>query len=86
LTEPGKTVVTNGVTVDGPLNLASAAPIHASEMYARNLVNLLDLLISDDGLNIDMEDEVVAGTMLTHQGKLVHGQTAKTLGLDNGEN
>lgn len=82
LTEPGKTVVANGVTVDGPLNLASQAPIHASEMYARNLVNLLDLMISEDTLKIDMEDEVIAGTMLTHQGKLVHQQTAKILGVD----
>ena len=82
LTDPGKTVVSNGVTVDGPLNLASQAPIHASEMYARNLVNLLDLMIAEESLNIDMEDEVIAGTMLTHKGKLVHQQTAKLLGMD----
>lgn len=82
LTEPGRTVVANGVTVDGPLNLASQAPIHASEMYARNLINLLDLMISEETLKIDMEDEVIAGSMLTHQGKLVHQQTAKILGVD----
>lgn len=86
LTEPGSTVNHNGVIVDGPLNLASQAAIHASEMYARNLVNLLDLIIDEDTLKIDMEDEVIAGTMLTHQGKLVHAQTAKLLGITEGDN
>ena len=86
LTEPGSTVNHNGVIVDGPLNLASQAAIHASEMYARNLVNLLDLIIDEDALKIDMEDEVIAGTMLTHEGKLVHAQTAKLLGTAEGDN
>jgi len=86
LTEPGSTVNHNGVIVDGPLNLASQAAIHASEMYARNLVNLLDLIIDEDTLKIDMEDEVIAGTMLTHQGQLVHAQTAKLLGIAEGDN
>lgn len=79
LTEPGTTVVRNGVMVDGPLNLASAAAIHASEMYARNLLNLLDLLITDDAVKIDREDEVVDGTLLTYAGELVHQATAELL-------
>src|SRR5690606_1780683 len=45
LTQPGNTVLHNGVTVDGPLNLASTAAVHASEMYAKNLLNLLDLML-----------------------------------------
>lgn len=83
LTEPGSTVVRNGVIVDGPLDLASEAAIHASEMYARNLVNLLDLLIKEDPegnegqLEIDREDEVVNGTLLTYQGEVVHKATAE---------
>jgi H+-translocating NAD(P) transhydrogenase subunit alpha len=81
LTEPGDCLHVNGVIVDGPLNLASQAALHASEMYARNLVNLMDLLIGEDNtLNIDLDDEVVAGTLLTHAGKLVHEATAKQLG------
>jgi len=81
LTRPGQTVNVNGVIVDGPLNLASQAALHASEMYARNLVNLLDLMVGEDTqLEIKLDDEVVAGTLLTHDGKLVHEQTAKILG------
>jgi len=79
LTEPGSTIVRNGVTIDGPLNLASEAAIHASEMYARNLLNLLELLVEDESINIDRDDEVVNGTLLTYAGELVHGATAEIL-------
>ena len=80
LTQPGGTIQRGAVIVDGPLDLASGAAIHASEMYARNLVNLLELMLGEDGLAIDLEDEVIAGTLLTHQGKVVHAQTAELLG------
>jgi NAD(P) transhydrogenase subunit alpha len=79
LTEPGKTVIHGGVTVDGPLNLASQAALHASEMYAKNLINLLDLMLQGEGLTLDREDEVIAGCLLTHGGELVHESTAKAL-------
>ncbi len=79
LTEPGTTVVRNGVMVDGPLDLASEAAIHASEMYARNLLNLLELLVADERVKIDREDEVVDGTLLTYAGELVHKATAELL-------
>ncbi len=79
LTQPGTTQHHGGVTIDGPLNLASHAPIHASEMYARNLLNLLDLMLGEEGLNIDREDEVIAGCLLTHDGALVHERTAEAL-------
>lgn len=77
LTEPGNTVIRNGVIVDGPLDLASDAAIHASEMYARNLLNLLDLLVEDETIKIDREDDVVDGTLLTYEGELVHKATAE---------
>lgn len=83
LTEPGTTVTRNGVLIDGPLNLASAAAIHASEMFARNLLNLLDLLVEDDNLKIDRQDEVVDGTLLTYEGELVHKATAELLAKEN---
>lgn len=79
LTEPGTTRHHNGVAIDGPLNLASRAPIHASEMFARNLLNLLELMIGEEGISIDREDEVIAGCLLTHEGALVHERTAETL-------
>ena len=80
LTEPGSTIRHNGVIVDGPLNLASQAAIHASEMFAKNLLNLLELMVEEDQLKINREDEVVDGCLLTHEGALVHEQTAKLLG------
>jgi len=79
LTEPGKTQRHNGVTIDGPLNLASMAAIHASEMYSKNLLNLLDLMVQDGQVTIHREDEVVAGCLLTHGGELVHAGMAKLL-------
>ena len=82
LTNPGTTVVRNGVFVDGPLDLASEAATHASEMYAHNLLSLLELLVEDENLNIDREDEVVDGTLLTYEGELVHEATAKSLSLN----
>jgi NAD(P) transhydrogenase subunit alpha len=79
LTEPGKTLRHNGVTIDGPLNLASMAAIHASEMYSKNLLNLLDLMVQDGQVSINRDDEVVAGCLLTHGGELVHAGMAKLL-------
>ncbi len=84
LTQPGQTILHGAVSVDGPLNLASGAARHASEMYARNLLNLMDLFLGEEGaegaLGFDFEDEVVTGTALTHDGKLVHQRTAEQLG------
>ncbi len=82
LTDPGATVVRNGVLIDGPLNLASEAATHASEMYAHNLLKLLELLVDDETVKIDREDEVVNGTLLTHEGELVHEATAGLLSLN----
>lgn len=79
LTEPGTTIVHHGVLIDGPLDLASGAAIHASELYAHNLLDLLELLVEDDTVKIDREDEVVDGTLLTHAGELVHTATAELL-------
>ena len=76
LSEAGKTVVsTNGVSVIGPVNLASSAPIHASEMYARNLYNFLELSLKDGELKLDWDDELIAKTCLTHAGEIRHEPT-----------
>ena len=82
LTVPGTTVVRNGVLIDGPVNLASEAATHASEMYAHNLLSLLELLVEDETVKIDRDDEVVDGTLLTHEGELVHEATAELLSLN----
>ncbi len=72
LTRAGETVNHKGVLIAGPTNLPSKAPLHASEMYAKNIHNLLALLIGEEGLKIDTEDEVIAGCLLAHGGQVVH--------------
>jgi NAD(P) transhydrogenase subunit alpha len=77
LTEAGKTIVTdNGVTIIGPVNLAATAPIHASELYAKNLYNFLELSITKEGgLHLDWDDELIAKTCVTHAGEIKHEAT-----------
>jgi NAD(P) transhydrogenase subunit alpha len=73
LTEPGKTVERDGVRILGPLDLATEMPDHASQLYARNVQSLLELLVSDEGeLNLNWEDEVLAGACITRDGEIVH--------------
>jgi NAD(P) transhydrogenase subunit alpha len=74
LTKPGETIEYKGrVTIHGPLNVAAELPVHASEMYARNLFNLVSPFITEDGnLELDFEDDVIAGCLLTHDGAIVH--------------
>ncbi len=67
LTEPGQTVVKHGVTIASPLNLPATMPEHSSELYAKNLTALLDLLITDGALAPDFDDEVVAGACVTRE-------------------
>ncbi|TME25969.1 MAG: Re/Si-specific NAD(P)(+) transhydrogenase subunit alpha [Chloroflexi bacterium] len=78
LTKPGEAVVTRGVTIDGPRNLASTMPVHASQLYSRNVSTLLLSLVKDGQPNIDFNDEIVKGSCLTNAGELVHPQ-AKAL-------
>ena len=79
-TKPGKTVKSGGVSIVGPLNLASQAPVQASEMYAKNCYNLLELMIKEGEIALDFEDEVLAGSLLTHQGELKHERVKQLLG------
>src|SRR3954466_3537148 len=77
LTEAGETVVENGVKVIGPRNLASEMPAPASQLYAKNLENLLGLLVSEEGaLNIDFEDDIVAAACITHGGEIRNERAA----------
>jgi len=69
LTRPGETVVENGVSIIGPLNLASQGAIHASEMYARNLFNFVALMIKDGALALDWDDELIAKSCVSHDGQ-----------------
>jgi H+-translocating NAD(P) transhydrogenase subunit alpha len=71
LSRPGETVVENGVKVIGPSNLPSEMATHASQLYAKNVENLLGLLVDEEGnLKLDFEDEIVAGACITHEGEI----------------
>lgn len=74
LTELGKTIEKNGVTIIGPKNIASTIPFHSSQMYSKNILTFLLHLVKDGKLTEDMEDEIVKGTMLTKKGEIVHSQ------------
>jgi len=71
LTQAGETVEEGGVKIIGPRNLASRMPVPASQLYAKNLENLLGLLVTEEGeLNIDFEDDIIAGACITHDGQI----------------
>ena len=80
LTEAGKTADINGVKIVGPVNLAAQLAFHASEMYARNLYNFLSPAINEGEMNIDWDDEVFAGAVLTHDAEIKHAATKDLLG------
>ncbi|TMG37070.1 MAG: Re/Si-specific NAD(P)(+) transhydrogenase subunit alpha [Chloroflexi bacterium] len=80
LTRPGEVSVVDGVRIDGTTNLPSTMPYHASQMYSRNVASLLGLMLAKDGtLNVDMNDDVVKGTVITKDGEVVHEATKKAL-------
>ena len=67
---PGETVTQGQVTIVAPLNVPSMLAEHASELYAKNLLNLLQLLIIDGAITLNWDDEVLAKTVLTHNGEI----------------
>jgi len=82
LTEQGKTVVAHDVTILGPENIPSDLAFHASQMYGKNMQTLLELILDDEGnLNLDFNDEIVAGTVVAHQGEVPHAHMRKLLNL-----
>ncbi|MDT4969689.1 MAG: H+-translocating transhydrogenase subunit alpha [Acidobacteriota bacterium] len=77
---PGETIERAGVIVMSPLNLAATVPVHASQLYSRNVTAFLNLLIHDGELKIDMTDDVVGPSCVTHAGTYVHPRVAAALG------
>jgi NAD(P) transhydrogenase subunit alpha len=73
-------VTTNGVTIYAPLNLAATVPYHASQLFSRNMTSFLQLLNKEGQLNIDMKDDVVGPSCVTHQGQVVNARVATLLG------
>ena len=73
LSETGKDVVNHDVTIIGAVNLPGTIPVHASQLYARNIYNFLSLLAPDKkDLNIDFNDEIVKGSVVTHNGEILN--------------
>ncbi|MCH7815741.1 MAG: Re/Si-specific NAD(P)(+) transhydrogenase subunit alpha [Proteobacteria bacterium] len=72
LTKIDATVLHQGVKIFGPVNVPSMLGNHASELYAKNLLNFLELLIDDGTINIDLEDEIINSSLITHAGSIHH--------------
>ena len=81
LTRPGETYFHGDTMIVGPLNLPSSGAVHASEMYARNLLNMLRLILPDGKLQLDWNDEILSACLLTRDGQIFHQATAQSLGV-----
>ena len=81
LTRPGERAVVHGVTIIGPINLASGAPYHASQMYAKNLQTFLQNLVKDGKVRPPESDDIIRDTLLTQNGEVVNPRVRESLGL-----
>src|SRR5215207_1099470 len=85
LSAAGETVVENGVKIIGPVNLPSEMAPNASSLYAKNLQNLVELMVDDEGnLRLDMDDEIIAGSCLTKDGEIVNERAKEAAGAASG--
>jgi len=81
LTQSGETQIAHGVSILGPENLASDLAYHASQMYGKNMQTLLELMLEDGQINLDFNDEIIAGTVVAHNGEVTHPHIRKLLNL-----
>jgi NAD(P) transhydrogenase subunit alpha len=79
LSKPDETVARDGVTIMAPTNLPGTVPVHASQLYSRNVTAFLNLLIKDGELHLDMNDNIVGPSCVTHEGKWVNERVAASL-------
>ncbi|GIK16558.1 MAG: NAD(P) transhydrogenase subunit alpha [Planctomycetota bacterium] len=80
LSKPGQTVMDGGVTILAPLNLPSSMPNHASVLFSRNLTNFILAFWKDGEFNLDLNDEILKGAVITHHGEIVHAKTKEAAG------
>jgi len=80
LSKADEIVERNGVTIMAPTNLPATVPVHASQLYSRNVTAFLNLLIKDGELHIDMEDNIVGPSCVTHEGKWANQRVAAAMG------
>ena len=78
LTKTGETVKVGGITIIGAINLASSVPYHASQMYARNLTTFLTYMVKDGQLQMNLQDEIVRETLITHGGEVVNARVRES--------
>jgi H+-translocating NAD(P) transhydrogenase subunit alpha len=84
LTRPGETVDHGGVRILGPIDLPARVAHDASQMYARNLASLLSRLVDEEGrLSLNFDDEIVAGSCITHDGEVRHPGVREAMGLED---
>ena len=82
LTRSGETIVAHDVTIIGPENVPSSLSHHASQMFGKNMENLLALLITDEGkLQFDFEDQIIQDTVIAHEGEVPQAKMRELLGL-----
>ena len=79
LTRKDEIIEHNHVTIDGTSNIPGTMPVHASELYAKNITSFLNYMIKDGTLNLDLEDEIISGAMFSHKGEITNEQTSKAL-------
>jgi len=73
LTEPGEVVVRHDVKIVSPLNLPASMAEHSSQLFARNVLALLELFVGEDGaMHLDFDDEIVKGACIVREGEIVH--------------
>ncbi len=81
-TEPGKDVVRHGVTIIGPINLPSSMPVHASQMYAKNISTFLQYMLKDGELQLNFEDDIIGGTCVTYAGEIRNQRVKDALAVE----
>ena len=79
LTKKDEIITHNGVTIDGSSNIPGSMPVHASELYAKNITAFLTYMIEDGELKLNLDDEIISGSMYTHLGEITHEPTQEAI-------
>lgn len=79
LTKKDEIIMHNGVTIDGSSNIPGSMPVHASELYAKNITAFLTYMIEDGELKLNLDDEIISGSMYTHLGEITHESTQEAI-------
>ena len=79
LTKKDEIITHNGVTIDGSSNIPGSMPVHASELYAKNITAFLTYMIENGELKLNLDDEIISGSMYTHLGEITHEPTQEAI-------